>query len=194
MTDFILKLHTKESSNLTENLIEWRKDLIQHITCINNLYIIQHYFKNIKNVGYIASQKCILPKNYDLDFPQNIEGLNNLSKQFPYLEKEWRDFIGGNIFWISNSVINQYLTEELIEYCINNFIDGKPPCNLTDKGIYIEYLCERLFTGMFCYNNINILVNEYLGTQRGIHDKIDNSYFYQPSVFSFHIPKNIITN
>jgi hypothetical protein len=191
-TDFILKLHTKESINSVENLLEWRKDLIGPITNINNLFIIKHYFKTVENLGYIASQKCILPKNYDLDFPQNIKGLNNLCEKFSHLEKEWTDFIGGNIFWISNSVINQYLTDPIIEYCINNFTHGKPGCNLTDKKIYVEYLCERLFTGIFCYNKTNILVNDYKGTERGI-SSIDK-YFYLPNVFSFHIPNNIITN
>ena len=194
MTDFILKLHTKESINLVENLVEWRKDLIKPITNINNLLMIKHYIKTIEDLGYIGSQKCIVPKNYDLDFSQNIKGLNNLCEKFPHLEKEWTDFMAGNIFWISNSVIKQYLTEPIIEYCINNFTHGKPGCNLTDKKIYIEYLCERLFTGIFCYDKTNILVNEYHGTKRGISCLENNNYFYQPNVFSFHIPKNIITN
>ena len=105
------------------------------------------------------------------------------------IEKEWTDFNAGNIFWINNVVLNKYLTDDFIDYCINNFSYGKPPCNLTSNTINIEYLCERLFTGNFCYNNTNILVNDYTGAESGIN--LQNSYFYQPNVFSFHIPKNL---
>jgi len=193
-TDYILKLHTKLSSNPSENYLNWRQELINPITNINNLYVLQHYFKNIKNIGFVGAQKCILPKNYDLDFPQNITGLNELCIKFPHLEKEWTDFVGGNIFWINNDVLNEYLTNDLIKYIEDNVSYGKPPENLTDKGIYLEYLLERLFTGIFCYNKTNILVNEYKGTQRGIgadNGIINNKYFYQPSVFSMYNPKNI---
>ena len=151
-TDFILKLHTKESSNIIENLKNWRKDLIEPIVNYNNLLIIQNYFKKYKNIGYIASQKCALPKNFDLDFKHNIKGINDLCDKFPHLEKEWTDFNGGNIFWISNDVLNSYLTPELIKYITERiFTGGKLPSNLTDKRIFIEYLCERIFTGIFCY-------------------------------------------
>lgn len=188
-TDFILKLHTKESSNDTENLKNWRKEAIMPIVKYDNLLVLQNYFKKIDNLGYVSAQKCILPKNFDLDFPQNINGLNKLSQQFPHLEKEWTDFNAGNIFWISNKVLDQYLTDELITYIISKVSYGKPPCNLTDKGIYIEYLCERLFTGLFCFNKTNIGVNEYSGTKRGV--SFNNKYFYQPKVFSINVPKYI---
>jgi hypothetical protein len=194
-TDFILKLHTKASSNPTGGCGDWKDDLIDPLIDYNKLIVIQHYFKKMDNLGYIASQKCIFPKNYDLDFPSNIEGLNQLIKKFPHLEKDWTDFNGGGIYWISNKVITKYLTEELIDYIIDNLVSGKPPCNLI-PGIYVEYLCERLFTGVFCYNTQNILVNAYNGTQRGIsktNQKINHEYFYQPQVFSISIPKNIIT-
>jgi hypothetical protein len=196
-TDFILKLHTKESSNPTEGCVDWKDDLITPIVDYNNLTVLQHYFKKMENIGYVASQKCVLPKNYDLDFPSNIKGLYQLIDKFPHLEKDWTDFNGGNMFWIGNNVLTKYLTEQLIDYLIDNFLVGKkPPCNLTDPGIYVEYLCERLFTGVFCYDSKNILVNAYNGTQRGIsstNGQIDHTYFYQPKVFSISIPKNIIT-
>lgn len=194
-TDFILKLHTKESSNPTEGCVDWKDDLITPIVDYNNLTVLQHYFKKMENIGYVASQKCVLPKNYDLDCPANIIGLNQLIEKFPHLEKNWTDFNGGNMFWISNNVLTKYLTEILIDYLIEKF-GQKPPCNLNNPDIYVEYLCERLFTGVFCYNTQNILVNEYHGTQRGIsatNGQIDHIYFYQPKVFSISIPKNIIT-
>ena len=196
-TDFILKMHTKDSINETENYKEWRKDLIKPIVDINNLSVIQHYFKTIKNIGYVGAQKCALPKNYDMDFQQNIDGLNYLSSKFPHLENEWQDFNAGNMFWISNQTLTEYLTDELIEYLIPRFSCERPPCNTKNKGIFVEYLCERLFTGVFCYKKTNILVNEFQGTRRGIgktDDEVDHSYFYQPSVFSMYTPENIITN
>jgi hypothetical protein len=194
-TDFILKLHTKESNNASENCLDWRKELILPITNINNLYVLQHYFKNIESIGYVGSQKCILPKNYDSDFPQNIRGVNELCEKYQHLEKEWTDFVGGNIFWIKYDIINQYLTEDLIQHLNSKFVYGKPPCNLGSNDIYIEYICERMFTGIFCYNKTNIYVNENKGTQRGIsiNGTMDKSYYYQPSVFSFHTPKKLIT-
>ena len=193
-TDFILKLHTKESSNDTESLDNWRKEAIEPIVNYDNLLVLQNYFNKIDNLGYVSAQKCILPKNYDLDFPQNIIGINKLSQQFPHLEKEWTDFNGGNIFWISNKVLDQYLTDDLINYIMPLFSHGKPPSNLTDKNIYIEYVCERLFTGLFCFNKSNISINEYSGTQRGVsyvQGIVDHKYFYQPRVFSINVPKYI---
>lgn len=195
-TDFILKLHTKESTNNAEDLNNWRKELIDPITNPNNLLILQNYFNKIDNIGYVSSQKCIFPKSYDLDFPSNIKGINKLIKKFPHLEKDWTDFNGGNIFWISNKVIEQYLTNDLINYLLTKFIEGKPPNNLTDKGIYVEYLCERLFTGVFCYDKSNIAINEYSGTKRAVlFNKMGNienkKFFYQPKVFSINRPKYI---
>jgi hypothetical protein len=186
--DFILKLHTKMTSNDVEELFNWRNELIEPITNIQNLKYLQHYFKNVENLGYVASQKSALPKNFDLDFPSNIEGLNQLIEKFPYLPKDWTDFNGGNIFWINNTVLDNYLKDDLIKYIIENVSHGKPPCNLTNKGIYVEYLCERLLTGVLCYNSTNILVSDYKGTKRGI----GNDYFYQPKIFSFNKPKEII--
>jgi hypothetical protein len=186
--DFILKLHTKMTSNDVEQLNNWRNELIEPITNIQNLKYLQHYFKNVENLGYVASQKCALPKNFDLDFPSNIEGLNQLIDKFPYLPKDWTDFNGGNIFWINCTVLDNYLKDDLIKYIIDNVSYGKPPCNLTNKGIFVEYLCERLFTGVLCYNSTNILVTDYKETKRGI----SNNYFYQPKVFTFYEPKEII--
>ena len=62
------------------------------------------------------------------------------------------------MFWISNKVIDEYLTDELIDYIIPKLVKGKPPNNLLDKGIYIEYVSERLFTGVFCYNKKNLYI------------------------------------
>jgi hypothetical protein len=186
--DFILKLHSKMTSNNIEDLLNWRKDLIEPLTNIQNLISLQHYFLSVDNLGFVGAQKCILPKNFDLDFPSNIEGLIQLINKFSYLPKDWSDFNGGNMFWINNNVLDKYLKDDLIQYIISNVCYGKPPSNLTDNGIYIEYLCERLFTGIFCFETTNILINEFNGTERGN----SKDYFYQPKVFNFYKPKEII--
>ena len=199
-TDYVLKIHTKISQNPRENNLEWRKQLIRPLVDYNNLCVLQHYFKIINDIGFVGAQSCCLPKNYDLDFPQNIQGLEELCSMFPHLEKTWTDFIGGTIFWISNNALEQ-LTDDLITYIINNINDKENILsNLTSKKIYIEYVCERLFTGVLCYNKTNVLVNEYTCTQRSIgrtNGIVDSTYFYSPRSITLYHPKkmnNLLNN
>lgn len=178
-TDFVLKLHTKISNDMSENDKSWRKQLIEPITNYHNLIVLQHYFKNIKNIGYVGSQSCILPKRYDGDFPQNKKGVENLISMFSYLPNNWTEFVGGNMFWISNEALN-LLQDEVLNYIEQNVSFGKPPNNLTDSGIYIEYLCERLFTGILCYEKTNILINDFSTHPRSIsksNGEVDHSIF-----------------
>uniref|UniRef100_A0A6C0HSN1 Rhamnan synthesis protein F n=1 Tax=viral metagenome TaxID=1070528 RepID=A0A6C0HSN1_9ZZZZ len=155
--EFILKIHTKVST--TPIWRNWRKELIEPITDLNNLIAIQNYFKKVKNIGYIGAEKCILPKKFDLRFPQNIYGLNNLIEKFPHLQKNWNSFNAGNMFWINNEVLTKYLTDDLMSYFDDKFCRKKPPSNnVKNKGIFVEYLCERLFSGVFCYDSTNILI------------------------------------
>jgi lipopolysaccharide biosynthesis protein len=100
-TDFVLKIHSKISTNQMYD--NWRQKLIEPITNYNNLVILQHYFKKMPNIGYVGAQSCCLHKKYDDIFPQNIQGLNELCDKFPYLHKEWTDFMGGTMFWISKN-------------------------------------------------------------------------------------------
>jgi hypothetical protein len=189
-TNFILKIHTKENDNTLQN---WRHSLINPITNIGNLIVLQHYFKTIKNIGYVGAQKCTLPKNYDLDFNINIIGLNDICEKFPHLQNNWTDFNAGNMFWINYEVIQKYLTDDLIHYLLPKFCEGKVLGNLLlQEEAAVEYLCERLFTGVFCYDRINILVNEFYGHARGIDQ--NTNYYYQPQVFSFYTPKNLMIN
>jgi lipopolysaccharide biosynthesis protein len=193
-TDYVLKMHTKISENPTENNFEWRKQLIRPLVDYNNLCILQHYFKIINDIGFVGAQSCCLPKCYDLDFIQNIQGLEQLCSMFPHLEKDWMDFIGGTIFWISNNALEQ-LTDDLISYIVKN-VNYKENIlsNLTSKKIYIEYVCERLFTGVLCYNKTNILVNEYACTERSIgrtNGIIDGTYFYNPRSIMLYHPKKM---
>tara|TARA_Y200000002_G_scaffold382850_1_gene401654 strand:- start:1046 stop:2875 length:1830 start_codon:yes stop_codon:yes gene_type:complete len=194
-TDYILKLHSKLSNKEAEGVSDWARELMYPLTNYWNLTMLQHYFVKMEDIGYVSAQSMVLPKNYDLDFPQNIQGVTNLIKKFPHLERDWTDFNGGNMFWISNKVLDQYCTDELMDYLIPTFGEGKPPDNLNDKGIYPEYICERLFTGVFCYDKKNIFINTYPQTVRGVSSEngiIDHKYFYQPKVFSISIPKTLI--
>lgn len=194
-TDYVLKIHSKVSTN--EMYGNWRQKLIVPITSYKNLIILQHYFKKLPNIGYVGAQFCCLQKNYDaVVFPQNIEGLEQLCKQFPYLNKDWTDFMGGTMFWISNDALND-LTDEIMDYISERVSYGKPPCNLTENGIHIEYVCERLFTGVMCYDKTNILINEYESSERIFNikdEEIDDTYFYNPKVFSIFQPKNLVLN
>jgi len=189
-TDFILKLHTKKSNT------GWRKELINPIVNPKVLGSLQHYFKFTKNIGYVASQKWVIPKNFDLFYPLNIKGVNDILEKFSHLEKKWTDFVGGTIFWINNEVLEEYLTEELMEYFINEVSNNKPISNEeTEESVPIEYLCERILTGAFCYNKTNILVNQYTGYYREpskiINETLEVLNLHQPGVISFHIPKNL---
>lgn len=191
VTDFILKIHTKISSNISEGFIEWRKDLIEPITTYKNLLLLEHYFKKIKNIGYVGSQKCILPKNFDMDKLHNIEGINNFCKKFPHLENNWTDFVAGTMFWISNDTLNQ-INDEMIDYISNNVSNGKPPSNIDNRGIHLEYICERVFTGVLCYDKTNILINNFSITceSNSLNRSIsNNSQLYSPRVFSIYHPK-----
>ena len=162
---------------------------------ISNLIQIQYLFTHIKNIGHISSQECILPKSYDDSFPQNIIGINDICNKFPHIEKNWTDFNGGNIFWISKKVIDENLSEQFCKYLEKNFSNEKPDSNLLNQNIMIEYLCERLFTGNFCFNRTNILFNNLKGTNNGYnikHGKVINSNIYQPKIFSIYKPKEVI--
>jgi lipopolysaccharide biosynthesis protein len=193
--DFVLKLHTKISTNPVEGLDRWRQQLIHPITNHMNLLVLQHYFKTVENIGYVSAASCVFPKRYDNDFQQNIDGVNELIRKFPHLEKDWLDFNAGNMFWISNEVLNTYLTSDLIDYATEEFLtDMKPPSNLDDKGVYIEYICERLFTGVFCYKRKNIHVTNDAMSSSGIsftNGILDHKNFYCPNIFNICDPQSL---
>ena len=44
----------------------------------------QYLFTHLDNIGHISAQECILPKNYDNSFPQNLKGVSEICKMFPY--------------------------------------------------------------------------------------------------------------
>lgn len=188
--DFILKMHTKLNSPPCFGS-NWRHSLLKPITKMSNLIILKHYFKSVKNIGYVSAQRCVLPKNHDKFYPGTIKGIHEIISLFPHLEKNWTDFNAGNMFWINNAVLDKYLTHDLINFINSKFCHGKPPCDLGNNTPIIEYICERIFTGIFCYNSINIFVTDYETSNAGLD--IDKSYYYQPEIFSFHTPKILAT-
>lgn len=194
--DYILKIHTKISNNPVNGLYNWRNQLIKPITCLKNLIVIQDIFKKYENIGHISSQNCILPRNYDKDFKYNIKGVEEIISKFSHLEKNYTDFNGGNMFWISKQTIDENLTEQLKSYIYSEVSEGKPPENNLIYKSYIEYTCERLFTGVFCYNKLNFLVNDFESNMNFVeinNNKITGNNLYQPRIFSMHNPKYIIS-
>ena len=187
--DYILKLHTKISSCVKEDLINWRKDLIKPLVTNYNLALFKHYFTTMENLGCISSQKCVFPRNFDyFYYPQIIDGVQILISRFPHLEKNWTEFNGGNMIWINDKVLYKYLTDDLIDFLFKQFHNGKPP---NDDSISYEYICERIFTGLFCYDTTNILVNEYNGTVTGYNRSYPNQICYQPKTINFYKPKEL---
>jgi len=196
--DFVLKIHTKISDNPRITGC-WRKQLIEPLVDLNNLQIIKNIFENLNinnpirptskygsantqkkyEIGYIASQKCIFQRKYDISFKSNLRGILNVCNKFKNIQENYLDFIGGTMFWINYSIINKYLSEELIQYFSKDLSYGKPPSNF-NNDIYPEYVFERLITGPLCFNYTNILIND------NITENIDTNY--KPEVFSFYSP------
>lgn len=195
--DYILKLHTKSTNNKWEGLDDWRKQLILPIVKYNNLCHLQYYFKTMKNIGYVAAQSCIFPKVYDESdaLMCNIKGVNDTISLFPHLEKDWTDFVAGTMFWISYSVIDKYLTDELMAHGTSLVSYGKPQVNESSILAPIEYIFERMLTGVFCYDKTNITVSGYSipllprNPDRLVVYPSGDQYFHNPRVFSFHRPK-----
>jgi len=74
-------------------------------------------------------------------------------------------------------------------FLIPNFVYEKPVSNLESEKIYYEYVCERLFTGIFCFNKTNIFVNDNAVKYYLVINRED--CLYQPTVFSCNNPKDI---
>ena len=185
--DYILKIHTKESN--FNNLTCWRKDLIEPITNSDNLKLI-HKLMYKENIGYFASKKLIFPKCWEKTYVNNIiNQINNLTTKFPYLPKNYIDFIGGTMFWINYKIIDNYLTPEVIDYLSNYLTVGKITPSHNDK-FYAEYLFERLITGPLCYKSINVLIDtDYLNLANPY--RYVNIGDYLPNIITFHKPMDI---
>jgi lipopolysaccharide biosynthesis protein len=179
--DYILKIHTKVSSNDDEQLMNWRQQAITPITNPTSLKIIKNILAKT-TVGYIAAQDCILPKSYDNDFPLNLVGIREFTDRFG-MPSTYIDFIAGTLFWMNMDILN-HLSEPVIDYIVSHLSEGKPPCNLTSKEIHVEYVLERLLTGPLCFHYTNVLINSNVASERDL--------VYQPKLWTFHSPSEII--
>jgi lipopolysaccharide biosynthesis protein len=182
--DYILKIHTKMS--IQDNLHDWRKELIQPITEPKNLKYIHHIMKK-REIGYVASQNCLFPKNFDLVFKKNFQGIYKITQEFPHINENYLDFVAGTMFWINYKIIRENITNELIEYLIKDMSHQKPPSNFND-GIYPEYVFERLITGPLCFDYTNILIN--VNKVEGLCNT--NLGLHSPNSFTFYRPKEIM--
>lgn len=184
--DYILKIHTKTS--IQDNLHNWRRQLIEPIVNQDNLKYIHYIFKKSKiELGYIAAQSCIFPRNFDLVFKKNFQGIYNICKQFTHIKENYLDFVAGNMYWINYKIVEENITNELMEYLIKDMSNEKPPSNFNNE-IYPEYIFERLITGPICFHYTNILINTnkiegLCNTDLGYHC---------PDRFSFYCPKEIM--
>jgi hypothetical protein len=156
-TDWILKIHSKISNFVTQEKVNynWRTPLVHplvHPEFLPNLKIFN------KQVGYIGSSIHHLHPSYDDDFPQNKKGIDCLITQFPTIPSSSAGFIGGNIFWIHRSVVDQHITPAFIQYCKPLFSLEKPPKESTCP--IIEYIIERIVPGNMCWGLHYILVHQ----------------------------------
>ena len=156
-TDWILKIHSKISNFVTQAGVnyDWRPQLIQplvHPEFLPNLKIFN-------KVGYIGSSIHHLHPSYDDDFPQNKKGIECLITQFPTIPSSSAGFIGGNMFWIHPSVVDQHITPAFIQYCKPLFSPRKPPSN-DSKYPIIEYVIERILPGNMCWGLRYILIHQ----------------------------------
>jgi lipopolysaccharide biosynthesis protein len=150
--DFILKIHSKTSCE------KWRKKLILPLVDPSNLKLLKDIFdsKNRNRIGYAASRQFILRRSFDDEHhPYNFAGLEEVYRKFKFIRRKWTSFVGGTMFWINRKVLDDNLTPEVLSFAQSRFCVGKPPPNL-QKGVYMEYIFERLFTGNFCSTLQNI--------------------------------------
>lgn len=163
--DFILKLHTK-MTNIEGMFDNWRQDLICPITDRRNLPRIKQLMiesngsslSRRNRIGHISAKKCMLPRMYDLDFKNNLFGILLLTRIFPNITQNYLDFTAGTIFWINREVVDEFMTEEFMNFMEEFFKSVKPENNEDHDKIQTEYVFERLITGSFCTEYKNILI------------------------------------
>ena len=152
--NYILKIHTKVSNP------DWRKGLIINITKKEFLNDLEIVFKS-KNIGFIASDYRIVENDNNVYIDTNYLGLKYFSKIFNIKDGEnFKNFVGGTMFWINYDCV-KFIDDKIINYLQKGFSYGKPEPNHISKKIHNEYIAERLLTGTFTKNNINITINNY---------------------------------
>jgi len=188
--DYILKIHSKTSN--IEICDNWRKELIEPITNVDNLKIIHNIMKK-KEIGYAASQLLVFSRNFDLDVRYNFYGILELAQNFPHISENYLDFVAGTMFWINYKIIENNINEELMNYLIEDMSDGKPPVNTCEK-IIPEYIFERLITGPLCFNYTNILLNSNKLHFSATNNFLNNEKYskHLPHLVTFHKPSEIM--
>lgn len=171
--DFLLKLHTKKTSRCLEKLPNWRQSLSYPITEYFHLRNLQFFMEKYKDkIGVISSQECIMNKEYDDSWPYLVSAITSFLNKFPNLPNSYTSFNGGNIFWINFNLIKEYMTDEIIKYISSNCSYGRP-----NENNSIEYVCERLFSGILPNGKLNILVNNNFINGFGLDIKLDQRVF-----------------
>ena len=200
--DYILKLYTdvNDVQDLFTPINKQKRweELSEPIMNEQNLHVLQHYFTKLNDIGFVASHDSIIPNSHDCKTEQLQNKIKNICGLFPNIPQQYIDFTSGNIFWISNNILDKCLTPDIIKYIETNIIDNntykEKHLSLMNRQT-IEDVCQRLFTGVFCFNSTNILINNNECHPDGVSitdNKIDHTYFHQPKVFSFHRPQEMI--
>jgi len=143
-------LNAQLSSSVSRNNVLWRLSTNGTWTSPNWKF----------SFGFAAAEQHIYGIEYDQhNFPQNLTGIQELHDRFSFIHAEYSYFVGGTMFWISGAVIDEMLTEELIQYVTKKFCHGKPPCNTAIDFKCIEYVLERVLSGCFCAQKTNVILN-----------------------------------
>ena len=153
--DFILKIHTKTSSEI------WRRNLIENITNLEILHKIKKLFLEHKDeIGFIASSDCIVP-NDNFKYKSNQLGFKLLEHNFE-MNLDYKYFVGGTMFWINTFCLKE-LNIKMNYYVSSQFSFGKPS-NQSSKIINFEYIYERILSGVLTknYNNYKTLFNKII--------------------------------
>lgn len=110
-----------------------------------------------KLFGFAAAQAYVyLRKHDEAGFPQNVAGVNSLSEKHGTVNRHWRYFVAGTMFWISGYAIDTKLTDALLDDVSSRMRVGKPPSNTYDRTVIEEYVMERVLSGSFCANMKNV--------------------------------------
>jgi hypothetical protein len=145
------------------------KDLLA-LTAKNNLEILAAAFecpKTSKHIGFAAPEEYVY-NAVDVDYSMGLQEINSkgiefICSKFPHIKKKWSFFAAGTMFWISGAVLDKFLTQKLMDYVYPMFSEGKPlPNHFIQKPEQgLEYVFERLLSGMFCGVSKNILLKNH---------------------------------
>ncbi len=168
--DYILKIHTKcnEPSNLRERLMK---------SCLGSKNIIIHNLMTLadKDIGMVSTL-IVSKMDYNMyHFKRIIKKVYNQNN----IDVSKVLFVGGTIFWIKASIIYDILSDNLINWFIDNMNDGTtldgnwmninnnsnvgnilwPSYSIGKRDGMFEHACERFFGYMILMKNLKISDN-----------------------------------